>query len=92
MKKGYGMRILIVFLLCLGFFTTSVMAHEEHGFKHTKEVGPGISGRYCPGLTQVWAIDDNDDGVADRCVLLIFSHNTLHVKPLPLIDGVCKCP
>jgi hypothetical protein len=68
-------------------------AHQTHGWKHAEgKIGPAISGRYCPDLTQVWEIDKNEDGVMDECVNLLFTHERIHVKKIFIKDGKCECP
>ena len=69
------------------------MAHEKHGFEHAAgNIGPAIGGRYCAGLTQVWNIDKDGDGITDACIQIIFTHDRMHIKNLPLINGGCHCP
>ena len=84
------MKIFLI-IIAVAFACVS-WAHEEYGYKHTTQVGPAISGRHCPGNTQVWAVDDDGDGKVDRCVSLIFAHEAFHVRQLPLVDGKCQCP
>ena len=60
--------------------------------KHAQgTIGPAISGRYC-STTQVWALDKDGDGEVDECVQLIFTHDKLHVKSIPITNGKCECP
>ena len=87
------MKLTILLFLCL-IMPPNALAHETHGWKHADgTTGPAISGRYCEGgLTQVWEIDKDDDGVVDECLNLIFTHEKLHIKIIVMKDGVCKCP
>ena len=82
----YLIIICAVLIPALGF------SHEGHGFKHAQgTIGPAISGRYC-STTQVWALDKDGDGEVDECVQLIFTHDKLHVKSIPITNGKCECP
>jgi hypothetical protein len=70
-------------------------AHEGHGFTHMDGgSGPIIGSRYCPGtLTQLWSIDLDGDGATDKCTLIFFNHEKIHVKDLQKNEeGRCACP
>ena len=91
----YLSKAMCKILILLILFSGSAVAHETHGWKHaTETIGPAISGRYCPGLgtVQIWGLDENDDGELDGCVLIIYIHEKIHIRPVILKDGTCECP
>ena len=86
--------IVVMFLILLGF-TQFADAHEGHGFTHMEGAsGPILGSRYCPGtLTQLWSIDMDGDGATDKCTLIFFNHEKIHVRDLPKNEeGRCACP
>ena len=87
------MKTLMALLLCAGLFLASATAHESDGYKHAVgKIGPCIGGRYCGGLSQVWKIDKDGDGIVDDCLHIIYTHEKTHIKSLPITNGECLCP
>ena len=89
----YMIIAFLTILLVIIAFVPFANAHEGHGYRHMDgTTGPCIGARHCPDGSQVWTIDDNQDGVADRCITLLFIHNKFHVKDKLLsLDGKCHC-
>jgi hypothetical protein len=84
--------VLILFCWCFGEIIAN--AHEGHGFTHMDGgSGPIIGSRYCPGtLTQLWTIDLDGDGAGDKCTLIFFNHEKIHVRDIPRSEDGCVCP
>jgi hypothetical protein len=86
-----------VVLIIMGKCTGDALGHEIDGFNHTKKgetTGPCIGSRSCNGGFSVWTIDDNHDGIADRCIDLIFTHGEYHVRHVVdavIENNICQC-
>ena len=84
---------LLIILLIFSFGVYLSIAHETNEYKHAKgTIGPAIGVMYCDIGSQVWWLDRNDDGEVDGCIHIIYTHEKMHVRELPLINGECSCP
>jgi hypothetical protein len=97
----WALIIVVTVLLSIICYYTDADAHEDHGFKHmVGGSGPIIMQDTCPTGITLWGIDIDSDGLIDKCTLVIFAHDVVHVSPAKIVlkehytgqlRPTCKC-